>query len=269
MSHPSVLLIGSGRIAYHLGHAFKRARVPITGVVGRNKKAGEELSVALETGSFNLNDTLPTSSAMMICVNDQAIAEVAKALPRSNSVFIHTSGASSVDLLLPHEHRAAFWPIMTLSPGEPMDFTAVPIITDPNSALAEQLVAELGAAISTNVHSMPIEQRKLVHAAAAISTNFPLFLLQKAEGLLAQNGIDPQLIMPSFSAMAAKALSIGARDALTGPARRGDLATVYDHLERLQADPDLYRAYALLSRMILKAYDHPTDGIEDLQRDPR
>ncbi|MBL0046230.1 MAG: hypothetical protein IPP33_18105 [Flavobacteriales bacterium] len=46
MSLPSVLLLGSGRIAYHLGHAFKRAGVPLVGIIGRNKETVKELSVA-------------------------------------------------------------------------------------------------------------------------------------------------------------------------------------------------------------------------------
>ena len=269
MSLPSVLLLGSGRIAYHLGHAFKRVGVPLVGIVGRNEETVKELSVALDTRSFSLSEGLPESSAVVICVSDQAIAEVAKLLPARNSAIIHTSGASSLDRLLPHENRAALWPIMTLSPGVPMDFNHVPIVTDSSSALGEQVVTALAESISTNVSRMPIEQRELVHAAAAISTNFPLFLLQKAEELLEQNGIDRTLIMPSFAAMAAKAQAIGARDALTGPARRGDMGTVNDHLAKLRTDPDLHRVYALVSRMILKAYDHPTDGIEDIQRDPR
>ncbi|MBL0045047.1 MAG: hypothetical protein IPP33_11850 [Flavobacteriales bacterium] len=88
MSLPSVLLLGSGRIAYHLGHAFKRVGVPLVGIVGRNEETVKELSVALDTRSFSLSKGLPESSAVVICVSDQAIAEVAKLLPARNSAII-------------------------------------------------------------------------------------------------------------------------------------------------------------------------------------
>jgi predicted short-subunit dehydrogenase-like oxidoreductase (DUF2520 family) len=72
------------------------------------------------------------------------------------------------------------------------------------------------------------------------------------------------LLLPLWKAAAERASEVDPDEALTGPARRGDRKTIGRHLTRLKHDGDLRRAYALLSRMILKAYGHGTDGLDEL-----
>ncbi len=259
-----VIVIGTGRVAFHLGHAFKRAGIDVLAVVGRSSGSAQRLASELGCASLAVNASLPVADASILAVSDSAIADVARGLDARSSVLIHTSGASSLDLLLPHEHRAALWPIMTLSPGAPMDFSGIPLVTDANSEEARRVVQSLATAISQQVVELLHTKREVLHAAAAISTNFPLFLLARAEALLKAEAIDPSLLMPSFQAMAAKAAAIGAMDALTGPARRGDIVTLRHHIDRLTSDPDLRRVYVHLSRMILAAHGHPTDELNDL-----
>lgn len=259
-----VIVIGTGRVAFHLGHAFKRAGIDVLAVVGRNAGKAASLTNELGCASLAFNDPLPITDATILAVSDSAIADVARGLDTGSSVLIHTSGASSLDLLFPHDHRAALWPIMTLSPGAPMDFAGIPLVTDANTAEARHVVRALAIAISQQVVDLPHAKREVLHAAAAISTNLPLFLLARSEGLLKTEGIDPSLLMPSFQAMAAKAATIGAVDALTGPARRGDIVTLRHHIGRLTSDPDLRRVYVQLSRMILAAHGHATNELNDL-----
>jgi predicted short-subunit dehydrogenase-like oxidoreductase (DUF2520 family) len=259
-----VIVIGTGRVAFHLGHAFQRAGIPIEAVVGRTAAKATALANELGCAALDLNTSLPPAEAIVLAVSDSAIADVARGLDTGSSVLIHTSGASSLDLLFPHEHRAALWPIMTLSPGQPMNFAGIPLVTDANTAEARRMVKALATAISQQVVELPHAKREVLHAAAAISTNLPLFLLARAEGLLRAEAIDPSLLMPSFQAMAAKAARIGAVEALTGPARRGDIETLRHHIARLTSDPDLRRVYVDLSRMILAAHGHATNELNDL-----
>jgi predicted short-subunit dehydrogenase-like oxidoreductase (DUF2520 family) len=259
-----VIVIGTGRVAFHLGHALKRAGTDVIAVVGRNAAKASRLADDLGSASYGMHDTLPVADAIILAVSDAAIADVARQLHTGSTVLIHTSGAGSLDLLRPYAHRAVLWPIMTLSPGAPMDFAGIPLVTDANTAEARQVVKAIATAIGQQVVELPHAKREVLHAAAAISTNLPLFLLARAEGLLRAEAIDPSLLMPSFQAMAAKAATLGAVDALTGPARRGDIVTVRRHIARLTADPDLRRVYVDLSRMILAAHGHATNELNDL-----
>lgn len=259
-----ILLVGTGRVAFHLGHAMVGANHHLIGVVGRNTEHTDRLSKALGTVSFSLNEALPQTDIILIAVSDDAIADVALNIPISDAVLIHTSGASDLDKLLPHPDRAVLWPLMSLSPGEPMDFKHVPIVVDGNTDRARQVVRYLAESLSVQVSELNHQQRELVHAAAAISLNFPLHLLARAQDLLKDQNIDPAILLPSFLAMAQKATAIGASGALTGPARRGDLGTIHHHLDRLTADAELRAAYARLSSMILRAYGHPDHGHTDV-----
>lgn len=259
-----ILLIGTGRVAFHLGHALKNGGADLVGLVGRNSDRTNALATELGTKAFAFDPSLPDTEIVLIAVSDDAIATVAAQLPPSRAVHIHTSGASGLDRMSPHEHQAVLWPLMTLSPGRPMDLRQVPLVTDANTDKAAQAVKALAEGISERVSPLSLADRELVHLAAAMSTNLPLFLLSEAQRLLGTAGIDPAILLPSFRAMAANAERIGAQEALTGPARRGDHGTIQRHLDRLAHEPDLRRAYALLSTMILRAHGHKDHGPTDV-----
>lgn len=260
----NVLVIGTGRVAFHAGSALKRAGHNLVGIAGRNVANVQRLSGALGAQAFSLNDALPNTDIILIAVSDDAIADVAMNIPISDAVVIHTSGASEFDKLLPHPDRAVLWPVMSLSPGEPMDFSHVPLVIDGNTEHARKSVKDLAVSLSGHVSELDHAQRQLVHAAASIILNFPVHLLARAQELLERQHIDPTILTPSFVAMAQKVTAIGASEALTGPARRGDLGTIRLHLDHLTDDPELRAAYARLSSMILRAHGHPDHGYTDV-----
>ena len=260
----SILLIGTGRVGFHLGHAIKRAGLDLVGICGRNAQQVDQRAAELGIPSLKLADAPGKADIIVIAVSDDAIADVAMNIPIGDAVVMHTSGASDLEKLLPHPHRAVLWPVISLSPGEPMDFRSVPLVIEANSDLSRDRVMELAQVLSERVMELTHAQRELVHASAAISLNFPLHLLARVQDLLADHAIDPSILLPSFVAMAQKAATIGASEALTGPAQRGDLGTIRHHLDRLTDDPELRAAYARLSSMILRAYGHPDHGYTDV-----
>jgi len=256
-----VLIIGSGRAAFHLGHALVRSGVRIVGVVGRDPVRVDELALALGTQALSLADALPPTAVTLLAVSDDAIAPVAAALPERDGVLVHCSGTRSLDDLLPHGHRAVLWPIQALSAGEPLDLADVPLVVDGNTTTALDAVIELAQRIGPKVHVLAHEQRRRVHLAAAVTSNLPVFLAAEAQRLLAHDGLPTDLLTPLWRTTAERAAALGPQNALTGPARRGDTGTIHAHLDLLTHDPDLRRAYAQLSDMILRAYGHP--GLED------
>ncbi|MFT3885772.1 MAG: DUF2520 domain-containing protein [Flavobacteriales bacterium] len=251
----SVLLIGTGRAAFHLGHALRRAGLPLVGVVGRDMDHASALAEPLHTNAFRLGDALPPNDLRLIAVSDDAIPEVAAQLPKSDAVTAHVSGSKPFTLLGGHAHRGVLWPIQSLSPGGPIDLSGVPLVIEGEDDRARGVLGEVARTLSRTVVELPYEQRQLLHVAAVLASNFPVLLLQEAQRLLAQNGLSPELVLPLWTATTAKAAQ-DATDALTGPARRGDVGTMHQHLARLTIDSDLRRAYAVLSDLILKTW-HP------------
>ncbi|MCB9183456.1 MAG: DUF2520 domain-containing protein [Flavobacteriales bacterium] len=257
----AILLIGTGRMAYHLGHAMVQANLPLIGVAGRDSAKLNDLARFLERPGYRM-DLLPAADLTIIATSDDSIAEVAGQVPARKGVVAHTAGAVGLDVLAPHAHRAVLWPVQTLSHGAPIDLSDVPLVVDGSGPEALEGILRVARAISGSVLQLPHGQRELLHLAAVLASNLPVFLMQEAQRLLKQEKLPPNLLMPLWRLTASKVSTIGPEQSLTGPARRGDIASIRHHLDLLTDEPDLRRAYALLSTMILKANGHGTDGID-------
>lgn len=259
----SVLLIGTGRLAFHLGHALRAAGYTIAGVAGRDEAKASALAAALASPAFRLNDVLPRADLRILAVSDDAIHVVAEMLPADATPTMHLSGSKPLDLLLPHAHRGVLWPIQGFSPGEPIPFRDVPLIVDADDAGTSALLMEVAAKLSSRVERLPFDQRQRLHLSAVLASNFPTFLLREAERLLAARNIAPDLLHPLWKATTEKAL-LGADNAVTGPARRSDFRTIEQQLGLLADEPELRRAYAALSDLILHTYHPGTRDHQDL-----
>ncbi|MBL7962596.1 MAG: DUF2520 domain-containing protein [Flavobacteriales bacterium] len=251
---PEVLLIGAGRMAFHLGHALVQAGIPLLGVMGRDVERTHQLALNLRCPALPWRPDPPPTTITLLAVRDDAVAEVAHWLRPRSGVLAHTSGALDLVALKPHERRGVLWPIQSLSPGTPTDLGKVPLVVDGSDETTRAELLHLARSISGRAVQMPGEQRQLVHLAAVFASNFPVFLLDRAQELLRREGLPDDLLLPLWSATTAKAAAVGPATALTGPAKRGDLHTIKRHLDRLKDDADLRRAYDLLSRMISAAH---------------
>lgn len=260
MTAPTVLLIGTGRAAFHLGHAMRKAGIPLAGVVGRDAERTAALASLLSTTPIMLGVALPKAEVVLLAVRDDAIAEVSGQVPVSDAVVVHTSGAQPLAGVSKHPHHGVLWPVQTLSAGEPMDLAEVPLVIDANDDRARTVIGDLAQRMSTRVLALAHEQRQRVHLAAVLTSNFPVFLVREAQRSLVQQDLPADLLAPLWSATAANVLAKGPDEALTGPARRGDLRTIQRHLDLLRHDPELRRAYALLSELIQRAYGEDHDG---------
>jgi predicted short-subunit dehydrogenase-like oxidoreductase (DUF2520 family) len=264
----NILLIGTGRMSYHLGHAIRRAGHTIVGITGRDPRKLADMAGLLECPAIRWNQDPPPAEVIVIATSDDAIGAISQRLKPSSAVVMHTAGTVDLDALEPHADRGVIWPVQTLSHGSPADLSDIPMLVDGSTPRAREIVLKLARSISGSVLQLTYAQRQRVHLASAITSNLPVFLMREAQRLLRQENLPPGLLMPLWRTTAANVSAFGPEHALTGPARRGDTRSIRSHLDQLGGDADLRRAYALLSTMILKAYGHPTDGLEDLQGDP-
>jgi predicted short-subunit dehydrogenase-like oxidoreductase (DUF2520 family) len=94
--------------------------------------------------------------------------------------------------------------------------------------------------------------RVLYHAAASFAANFTVTVLSAANDICKQAGIDDAVARHAFASLARCAVDRvereGAAEALTGPITRGDIATIYRHVDALDrvlpATAELYRCLA-------------------------
>jgi len=251
-----ILLIGTGRMAYQLGHAIVSAGLDLVGVAGRDAEARERLARFLDRKAIDLTKPLPKADLVILAVSDDAIATVAASLPRTGAVVAHTAGAIGMDLLSDHADHGVLWPIQSLSHGQPMDLHDVPMVVDANGEKARAVLLELARTLSEVVLELPLEQRQRVHLAAVLTSNLTVWLVREGQRILREQKLPTSLLTPLWRSTAARVATFGPDQTLTGPARRGDRETIGHHLELLTNDPELSKVYALLSEQIMKAYAH-------------
>jgi predicted short-subunit dehydrogenase-like oxidoreductase (DUF2520 family) len=116
------------------------------------------------------------------------------------------------------------------------------------AACARALILAMGA----KPLALAADQWALYHAAAVLSINFHVALLDASLELWERAGIPRQQGLEAFApivrAGVENLLAHGPEQALTGPIRRGDATTVCRHLEAIATAPaeilELYRAGA-------------------------
>ena len=94
--------------------------------------------------------------------------------------------------------------------------------------------------------------RQWVHLLGVLACNFTNHLLAAAQRVAEAQGIAPGVIQPLVEETVAQAFRLGAANAQTGPAARGDQATIARHLQMLgRRFPELAPLYSLMSEQIV------------------
>ena len=93
--------------------------------------------------------------------------------------------------------------------------------------------------------------RAAYHAAACIAANHVVALLGQVERVAVSVGLDVEAFLPLTRAAVDDVAALGPRRALTGPAVRGDWATLSRHLDALPANERAgYQAGAALATQL-------------------
>ncbi len=246
--------IGSGNVATHMAAAFKNAGHRIVQVYSPNMHNAALLAYHVgATAIDQLSDIDPETDLFIISVKDDAIATVAEVLAKHQKTLVHTSGSTSLDVLLNYIDKAGvLYPLQTFSKTREVDFATVPLCIE---AANEDLYAhlqQLAATVSNNIYNVNSEGRKLLHLAAVFACNFPNYLYGVAQQLLAANQLDFNLLRPLILETAQKVQQQPPVAVQTGPAARNDQSTMQAHLQMLDGQMDLQQMYMLLSQGIIK-----------------
>ncbi len=254
----SVAILGSGNTAYHLLRAFNSSDVHLAGLISRDLAKGRETLEASGANCGLIGGSIQTeleADVVILAVPESALTKVVRFYTfREDQVVVHTSGAEPMSTLN-FQNSGVFYPLQTMTWGQPMDFSNVPILIEGSNDQVESKLIDLAEAITSQVRMASSEERLHYHAAAVIASNFTNHLIGKAESFLATRGLTMDVLFPLIEETVRKAKRIGAKKAQTGPALRGDEATMNRHLELISEDAmkDLYR---LLSEDIKKSHGY-------------
>ncbi|MBD0402261.1 Rossmann-like and DUF2520 domain-containing protein [Flammeovirga sp. EKP202] len=254
-----VTLIGSGRVATHLGTVLEDKGVVIEEVYSRNKKNAKKLAKkfydARPTDQLDFSDSI--AEIFIIAVADNAIQEVADTikLPNHKAILVHTSGATPLEVLSGSTlYTGVFYPLQTFSFGKKIKFSEVPICIDATAKTALDQLAQLAEVITPKVFHLNSEERKRLHIAAVFACNFTNYLLEVSSQIIETSGLSFQELQPLVQETIDKAFSLPSPiDGQTGPAVRHDHKTIKRHLDVLSLESDEYKYL----------YEHFTDILQN------
>ncbi len=251
-----IAIIGAGRMGQGIGVALAAQRWRVT-LVSRTRKP---VASAVELRVGGADDAVRAAPLVLIATPDDAIAGAARALAAAGTVgpghtVLHVSGLLDRSTLAPLGGTGAalgsFHPLQTIADpatGAERLRGAYAGIEGDERALAA--AGHLALALGMTPVSLTAAGKPLYHAGAVVAANYTTVLAGVAKDLALAAGVPPdtaaRLYAPLFAGAVRNLAELGPAGALTGPIRRGDVATVRAHLAALPAGVGrLYRGLGL------------------------
>jgi predicted short-subunit dehydrogenase-like oxidoreductase (DUF2520 family) len=175
-------------------------------------------------------ETRDDADVVLLCVPDAAIPDVASSLAPGRGWIGHTSGATPLSALGPHERRFGLHPLQsfTLARGPEQLDGAYAAVTGETEE-ARSVGFELARLLGLEPFALAEEDRALYHAGAAIASNYLVTLHRAAAGIFEGVGAPVEGLRPLMQGV------IDSGFELTGPIARGDWTTVDRHLDAIRA----------------------------------
>lgn len=238
-------ILGGGRAAWAFGSAWKRIGWPLSGVWLRDE-SHSHIAELLQTTRMDMPDLARESELLLVAVSDRAIGDVATAIPETEALVFHASGA-----LLSMRGGFSLHPLKSLPPvGTPSDLDDTLLVFEGEHRRTGKLIA---AAVGARFCEVAPEQKALYHAAAVFGSNYVAAAVDIAERLMREAGVDnarEDLVALAQSALQNWRLHTDAKR-FTGPASRGDREVMERHAAALQNDPQVAQLYELLAEQIV------------------
>ncbi|MBP5365968.1 MAG: DUF2520 domain-containing protein [Bacteroidales bacterium] len=248
-------IVGAGNVATHIAQAAAANGHRIDAVYSRTAAHAQRLADLVGARyTTDLCGLCRTSDIYIISVSDNAISGIASQLADTEVIVAHTSGATDIDALAPCQRRGVIYPCQTLTRTAPIDFKGVPLLIEASDEETRTILMEFAKSLSNFVSQSDSVQRAQMHVAAVVASNFTNRLLTLAHDYLKRHNVPFEMLRPLVEQTVSKAFTMNPYDAQTGPARRGDTATIERHLQLID-DERLRTIYEMLSNDIMQLYN--------------
>jgi predicted short-subunit dehydrogenase-like oxidoreductase (DUF2520 family) len=245
-------MIGAGNVSTHISRHFHSAGNLISCIYSRTEASAQQLATELGVPGTSKIENVPAEADFYIlCVPDRAVLEVAEKFRHTSGIWLHTAGALSMDLLKGvFEKYGVLYPLQTLSRSRPLEPAQVPCLVEGSTPKVLTSVMKLALSVYGNVEKINSDTRLTIHTAAVFANNFPNHMVHIARQLLADQNVDPGILVPLLEETLEKIKAMGTMEGQTGPAIRGDVETMNKHRELLKDHPEWEKLYTFISRDI-------------------
>jgi predicted short-subunit dehydrogenase-like oxidoreductase (DUF2520 family) len=220
---------------------LERMSIESVNVIGRGR-VGSAFAARLEERGVELRPD--GADVVLLCVPDSAIAAAAECQTLVMSQWVsHTSGATPLAALGPHERRFGLHPLQTFNrSGDPAQLDGAYAAISGETDEAIRVAGELALLLGLEPFELADTDRALYHAGAAIASNYLVTLHRAAGELFAEVGAPPEGLVPLMRRVIDNGFE------LTGPIARGDWKTVDRHLDAIrERKPKLEPLYRVLA----------------------
>ncbi|MFT5724413.1 MAG: putative short-subunit dehydrogenase-like oxidoreductase (DUF2520 family) [Bacteroidia bacterium] len=246
--------IGSGNVAWHFARALNAAGHSIIQVISREKNHAKALADVYDcVYSTDVKKLSPDVELCIVCVSDDQLTTVAKQIPSSDNIVVHTCGSHSINILeTTGENHGVFYPLQSFSKDRQVDINSVPFLLEASNPETLIVLHTIASSLSHYVLTSDSEARLKYHLSAVLVNNFVNHLYVEAETYLIDNQLDFNVLKPIIKETAMKIQNLSPVEAQTGPAKRGDDETIKQHLKLLEDSKNLKALYKTLSDVIEK-----------------
>jgi len=251
----TVILIGAGNVATHLGMALKANGIEVLQVFSRTGKPAAALAQKLDCYcTTDIKKILPHADLYIFSVSDNALEEVLNEFDIENAFVVHTSGSLDMNILKGRNLRyGVLYPLQTFSKKVKLSFSNIPLCIEAQDDEHCMLLMKLARKITRKVKHINSVQRETLHIAAVFASNFTNHMFAIADEILQKEEISFELMQPLLEETLRKVKTHKPADVQTGPAVREDHAIMQKHLDKLSVLPAYQKIYNFISQSIIES----------------
>jgi predicted short-subunit dehydrogenase-like oxidoreductase (DUF2520 family) len=266
----SVSIVGAGRLGRALGRSLRRLGWRIGAVVTRSGAHSRAAVRAIGAGQpfATLTSAVMDADVILLATPDDVLADVARQLARlagrkcGGKIVLHGSGALDNSVLRALARCGAatgsIHPMQTFTNNSRPNLQGV-IFAIEGDARARRAAGAIARSLGGVPVPLASGSKPAYHAAGTLVAGHALALTEAAAQMLIKLGFTRphavQTLLPLMRQMLDNFEKHGPRAAWTGPASRGDYATVKKHRRALRRHPrefgDSYAALVRLSARVL------------------
>jgi predicted short-subunit dehydrogenase-like oxidoreductase (DUF2520 family) len=247
-------IIGSGNVATNLAMAFHKAGFEIGEVYSRNLTHATALTEKVGTKAVQEISALSAETDLIVlAIKDDVHETVLGELKLRHVPIVHTSGAKNLVHFKTEGYASygVFYPLQSFLKNEQLDFKHIPICIEASDPKLLADLEQLASRLSQRVTQIDSEKRLVLHLAAVFANNFTNHLYALSGEVLSAANLPFDLLTPLIQHTANRLATQSPAELQTGPAIRGDVKTMQQHLELLD-DENSRKIYEALSNSITK-----------------
>lgn len=253
----SVSFIGSGNVATNLALSFFKKDIKILSIYSNTIQNAQILAQRVNAEATNDISQLNTNSDLIVvALKDDIIDTVLHKIYLSNSLLVHTSGSIDTNSLSQYANNfGCFYPFQTFRKEIETDLSEIYIFVETNKKESLKRLKDFALLFSSHVVEMNSEERKALHIAGVGLNNFTHYLLSITKQYCEDNNLKTDYLTHLLQQTVNNSFYVdGALKMQTGPARRGDVKIIKEHLDSLENSPKYKKIYKAISQLILDEF---------------